>query len=79
MSLPGYDAWATGGRYVKSLILVHCEECDQATPVVAETEYGAETWTPDECRHCGATFPDDAEWVDDEPPEPDHRQEGLYD
>ena len=77
-SLPGYDAWATGGRYSKDLIRAHCDECEEWTPVTAESEYGAETWTPDECKYCGAPFGADAVTEPDEPPEPPDRWEEEY-
>lgn len=76
MSLPGYDAWATGGRYRRELIAVRCDECDEWTPVTADTEYGATEWTPDECCRCGAPFTGDEDWHDDEPPDPEPDDRG---
>lgn len=68
--LSGYDAWATGGRYSAAPMRVECSACGEWTPVVAETEYGATTWTPEECSNCGEPFDGDERWEDDEPPEP---------
>jgi hypothetical protein len=70
----GLDAWITGGRYNASQGLVTCPSCEEQTAVTAETEYGATTWTPEECKHCGAAFSGDEPWEDDEPPEPDPHQ-----
>ena len=69
--LPGYDAWATGGRYSRELLVALCPECEEWSPVTAESEYGATTWTPEECPRCGAEWPEDARTELDEPPEPD--------
>jgi hypothetical protein len=71
----GLDAHITGGRYSSCPMRVRCAECDEWTAVVAETEYGATTWTPEECGNpnCGAAFEGDEDWVDDEPPEPEPR------
>ena len=66
--LPGYDNWATGGRYHSAPIIVWCAECEEWTRVTAETDYGATDWDKDACDHCKAPFPDDAKWEDDEPP-----------
>ncbi len=67
MSLPGYDAWATGGRYDKQLLRATCTHCGEQNPVTAETEYGATTWTPEECPECHKPWGEDAPWEDDEP------------
>ena len=67
----GLDAWITSGRYSSSLLLVTCSACGDETTVTAETEYGATTWTPEECRHCGHAFDGDEDWREDEPPDPD--------
>jgi hypothetical protein len=70
-SLPGYDAWRTGGRYRSSLGYVTCPGCDEATAVTYEEEYGAGSWTPEECKYCGRAFEGDEAWEDDDGPDPD--------
>jgi hypothetical protein len=67
----GLDAWITGGRYSRTDALVTCPECDEQTPVVMETEYGATEWSRDACGSCGREFTGDERWEDDEPPEPE--------
>lgn len=67
--MDGLDRYITSGRYSKELIRVHCAACGEWTSVVAETEYGATDWTPDECSACQREFPSGAKWEDDEPPE----------
>lgn len=74
-SLPGYDAWRTGGDYSKQLLVVLCPECDEWTPVKAETEYGSTYWTPEECKHCDHSFTGDETWESDEGPDPYDRYE----
>jgi ribosomal protein S27E len=66
-----YDRWATGGRYSTDRLWVECPDCEERTAVLAETEYGTTTWTPEECKTCGRAFLGDERWEDDEPPEPD--------
>lgn len=61
------DNWITGGRYSKSHGYVMCPDCEETTSVTVETEYGASTWEPEECKHCGREFTEDDEWQDDEP------------
>jgi hypothetical protein len=68
----GYDRWITSGRYSKSLGVVTCPDCEEQTPVTAETEYGTTEWTPEACAQCGREFTGDEKWADDEPPEPDY-------
>lgn len=76
MSLPGYDAWATGGRYRTNPLHIKCGECDHEFGGQACTEYGATWYEPEECPQCGSEIleewvsdevePDPADWYDDE-------------
>lgn len=50
------DRYITGGRYSRENGHVTCRECGEDTIVLAETEYGATTWDPDECKHCGTQW-----------------------
>jgi len=70
----GLDNWITSGRYSESAGYVMCKKCGYETFVVAETEYGATTWTPEECsnKKCLHTFDGDEEWTDAEPPEQEY-------
>jgi hypothetical protein len=60
VSLSGYDAWATGGRYSREIVEVVCKRCE-ANGVetmwldTLESEYGAQ-WlnAHEECPVCGA-------------------------
>lgn len=63
------DRWITGGRYSKDFLVVTCSKCEEDTPVVAETEYGATYWSPEECKHCGETFTGEEPWELDGPDE----------
>lgn len=63
------DRWITGGRYSAAPGWVTCKSCNERSAVLAETEYGATTWSPEECPKCGAEFSGDETWEDDEPPE----------
>ena len=68
MSIPGLDAWITGGRASSEAILVHCPSCEEYTQVVAETEYGMTYWTVTECSHCGREFEGDEPYELDDGP-----------
>jgi hypothetical protein len=72
--MKGLDAWITSGRYRQERILAICGVCGEETPVLAETEYGATFWSPEECEHCGTEFDAETPYVSDEPPEPDWRE-----
>jgi len=67
----GLDAWITSGRYSASWAWVTCRACDEQTLVHCETEYGATTWSPEECKHCDRPFDGDEPWEEDEPPVPE--------
>lgn len=67
MSLPGYDAWATGGRYTSQPLRATCTHCGESAPVTAETEYGATVWLPEECPSRGEPWDEEAPWEVDEP------------
>lgn len=55
MSLPGYDAWATGGRFQSDPVEVTCV-CGNSWLDSLETEYGAGSLTVhEECPVCLAT------------------------
>jgi hypothetical protein len=69
------DRYITGGRYRKEHGDVQCGECEEWTPVTAETDYGATEWSPAECKHCGHEFTGEERWEDPEPPERDHHEE----
>lgn len=73
------DAWITSGRYSKDFLIVDCPECDEATPVTAETEYGSTTWEPMECKWCGHEFDGTENNYLDEGPDPYDRWEGSDD
>lgn len=66
LDLNALDRWITGGRYSKALIRAYCEECEEWSPVTAESEYGATYWTPEECPTCGSEWSQDATWDYDE-------------
>jgi transcription elongation factor Elf1 len=70
------DAWITGGRYTKDLLLVTCPGCEEDTPVTCETEYGMSTWEPMECKWCGRDFDGTEHFETDEGPDPYDRWEG---
>jgi len=76
--LPGYDAWKTSGRYSSCPMVVFCK-CGESTPVVAETEYGCTTWSPEECSSCGEEFTGEEDWTVDEGPEPEYDPSERYD
>lgn len=66
MSIPGLDAWITGGRASSEAILVHCPSCEEYTQVVAETDYGQTYWSIMECSHCSYSFNGDESYeIDD--------------
>jgi len=67
----GLDAWITGGRYSEEILDVTCPECEEVTVITATTDYGATEWSKTECDSCHAEFPDDVEYGEAEPPEPD--------
>ena len=69
MSLPGYDAWRTGGDYSKDLLVVTCAHCGTETAVTSETEYGASYWTPAECPTCLREYDEHTPWETDNGPE----------
>jgi ssDNA-binding Zn-finger/Zn-ribbon topoisomerase 1 len=56
MTLAGYDAWKTSGRYSRGESYVTCPNCDTETLVFTETEYGYTSWTPEECPACLREF-----------------------
>lgn len=67
------DRWITGGRYQRAWIDVWCQNpaCEtygeEPVSVLAETEYGGTTWSPDECPHCGGELGEEQpEKVEDE-------------
>lgn len=64
------DRWITDGRYSKSVGYVICPACEESTDVIIETEYGATEWSTDNCKHCGAPFPENIDWYDAEPDPP---------
>lgn len=59
------DRWITGGRYQCAYIEVWCQNPQCKTygidpiEVLAETEYGGTTWTPEECPQCGGELGED--------------------
>lgn len=61
------DRHITGGRYSLSHISVICRDCGKKTDVVAETEYGATEWNPQECEHCKTEFTGQEQWEDNTP------------
>lgn len=71
MDANALDRWITGGRYRSEQLRATCEKCGESSAVLAESEYGATTWTPEECPACGTPWSEDTPWADDEPPEPD--------
>ena len=56
------DNHITSGRYRSEYLLVTCFNCRNNTVVEAETEYGATTWTPEECSNCLEPFEGDEDW-----------------
>ena len=64
--MSGLEAWMTGGRRVRNLILVQCPDCEEWTRVAAETEYGASEWDKDVCGGCGRTFTGNEKQEDDD-------------
>lgn len=67
MNSDALDRWITGGRYEKQALRATCAECGKSSAVLAETEYGATTWTPEECPECHTPWAEDTPWEDDEP------------
>ena len=63
------DQWIAGGRYRSEYLLVTCNNCKGYTHVIAETEYGATYWTPEECPHCGDFFDENTAWEVSDPKE----------
>lgn len=63
------DRYITGGRYSSERLLVACPGCGETTPVDAESEYGATTWSPEECPKCGREFEGDEKFEADEGPD----------
>ena len=53
MSLPGYDAWATGGRYNHYPADLECSACGWQGSGEYHEEYGAGWTDPEECPECG--------------------------
>lgn len=70
------DRHITGGRYSADQLLVTCGHCGEKTTVVAETDYGMTTWSPEECtnKKCNELFNGDEEWDEDEP-DPDRMRD----
>ncbi len=73
------DRYITGGRFRSETLVVACPDCEQTTVVTAETEYGMTEWLPAECGSCGRSFDGSEHYEDDEPPEPDHHDDGPSD
>ena len=74
MNRDALDRYITSGRYSESLMLVTCSHCGDTTRVAAETEYGATTWSPEECGKCKEPFEGDETWIEDEP-DPDRMED----
>ena len=64
MDMNALDRWITGGRHSTAAGIVKCSGCGEWTQVVAETEYGATDWDPEECPDCGHEFTGDEPWED---------------
>ena len=62
MSLPGYDAWKTGGQYGSLPVRVVCTDCGEEWDGDACEEYGAGWLEPyEECPKCHGTNLDSSE------------------
>lgn len=66
------DRWITSGRYSATYINVWCEnsECEtygeEPISVLAESEYGGTTWTPEVCPKCGGELGEERPEKNDE-------------
>lgn len=65
--LKGLDAWITGGRYSSAYLYVTCNYCGNTNYVIAESEYGATYWTPEECKDCGECYDENTAWEEYDP------------
>ncbi len=71
----GLDAYITGGRYSSQPLVATCKACGETSAVLAETEYGATYWTPEECPACHQEWDEDTPSTDDEPDPDRYRDE----
>jgi hypothetical protein len=62
----------------QSLGEVRCRSCWEITWVTATTDLGMTYWQPEECSHCGAPWPADAE-LDPYEPDPDELRDKQLD
>lgn len=56
------DRWITGGRYHSEKLIVRCLHCGESSLVVAESEFGATIWIPENCPECGKSWEGNSPW-----------------
>ena len=59
------DRWITGGRYNSQKLIVRCLRCEAHSLVIAESEFGATIWLPEECPICNTPWHEDTSWEND--------------
>jgi hypothetical protein len=67
---PGYDAWATGGRYRSWPVVIECLSCGNEFSATGHHEYGTVWIEPEECPVCGEYEDENLIVRNDEGPDP---------